>query len=331
MYGYAKKELPSASAIHRYLQTCGFIKTRVPKSDLPQQQAPLVDHPHDLWEMDAQGAVAVQGLGYISMINIKDHKSKAYVGAFPVQVKGGKSQPKTLHYLWALRLAFEEFGLPKAIQVDKDSVFIDTTSKSPIPSAVHLFVLGLGIELRFIDVAPPAKQAMVERAHQTLDKQVLKGKNYSNWQALFANTNQRRKVLNEKYPCRTLARRAPLQAFPDALHSGRTYSVEQEMNLLKINRIEQYLAKCTWFRKVSASKTISLRKIYYLKQATPGTYVQITFCMLNQQLIVRDVNEHLIERIAVDDFAAQLLLRLSRKLLLMTKRKLFKNKTFPLE
>lgn len=77
-YGYAKKELPSASAIHRYLQSCGLIKVRIPKANLPNQQACLAEHPHDLWEMDAQGAVAVQGLGYISMINIlhSTHKCK---------------------------------------------------------------------------------------------------------------------------------------------------------------------------------------------------------------------------------------------------------------
>lgn len=161
-YGYCQSDLPSADSVHRYLKQCGLVKTKLPKSYLPESQSYDVEDFHDLWEMDAQGAVKVTGIGYVSMINIKDVKSKTYVNSFPVQVKCKKSQPKTVHYLWALRLGFEEFGLPKAIKVDKDSVFIDSTSQSPFPSLVHLFLVGLGIELCFIHQAPPAKQAMVE-------------------------------------------------------------------------------------------------------------------------------------------------------------------------
>ena len=330
-FGYSKTDLPSPDAIHRYLQQCGFIKPKVPKGNLPNGRLPLVDDFHDLWEMDAQGAVAVKGIGYISMINIKDTKSKAYIYSFPVQVKGKKSQPKTQHYLWALRLAFEEFGLPKAIQVDKDSVFIDNTSKSPFPSVLRLFLLGLGIELCFIELPPPLKQAMVERSHQTMYKQVLEGKTYQSWHQLFMNTNYRRKVLNEKYPCRTLNKKAPLQAFPKAKDSGRHYSIEQEQELLKTTRIEQYLAKCTWFRKVSSVKTISLGEIYYLKNAQPSTYVQIKFCAQSKKLVFRDVNEQIVKELFVKDFAKKLVKQQTLNQLVAMRKKLLDNKNFPLK
>ena len=111
-YNYSKSDLPSPASVHRYLKQCSFIKAKIPKGHLGENHTPTAYNFHDLWEMDAQGAVLVKGLGYISMINIKDIKSKTYVMSFPVLVKGSKSQPKTNHYLWTLRLAFEEFGLP---------------------------------------------------------------------------------------------------------------------------------------------------------------------------------------------------------------------------
>ena len=330
-FGYPKSDLPTPYSVHRYLRECGFIKSKEPKGNLPNGTLPLVKQVHDLWEMDAQGAVAVDGLAYIAMINIKDAKSKTYIGAFPVQVKGAKSQPKTVHYLWALRLAFEEFGLPKAIQVDKDSVFIDNTSKSAFPSKLRLFLLALGVELCFIELPPPAKQAMVERAHQTLYKQVLEGKTYANWQALFSNTNERRRILNYKYPCRTLGKKAPLQAFPQVAKPQRSYCLEQEPELLKIERVEAFLATCKWFRKVSTVKTLSLGKIHYLKQAKPNTALSITFCNKNKKLIFRDVNELIVQEIDASDFVKKLLNFPPIEEMIDTKRKLFENDKFPLE
>lgn len=328
---YAPKKLPSVNSVHRYLKDCGFINPKIPKSDVPEIKTPLVKACHDLWEMDAQGAVPVSGIGYVSMINIKDSKSKVYVMSFPVQVKSKMSQPKTIHYLWTLRLAFEQFGLPKAMQVDKDSVFIDNTSRSAFPSLIQLFLLGLGIDLSFITVPPPAKQAMVERSHQTLDKQALKGKIYKSWHELFTNTNKRRGILNEKYPCRTLGKRAPMKVYPEAIHSRRPYSIEKETKLLDLNRIEKSLAHYTWYRKISKVKTLSLKKIYYLKGAKPETYVQIKFCATSKKMIFRDVNEQIIEELDTKDFAKSLLKLKTTQALLLMKKKIFKNKNFPLE
>ena len=244
-HGYTKTELPGEAAVNRYLKEQGFIADKIPKGSIPSGNCITpAKRFHDLWEMDAQGTILVKGLGPVSMINIKEAKSKAYCMAFPAQTNGKMSQPKTIDYYWALRLAFEEFGLPRAIQVDKDSVFIDNTSSSPFPSKLQLFLIGLGIQLCFIEVPPPAKQSMVERSHQTLHGQVTKGQEYKTWLAIFKKTNKRRKVMNENYPSRSLGKKAPLELYPKAKHSGRFYSIEQEEQLLDLKRIYSYLAKC---------------------------------------------------------------------------------------
>jgi len=329
---YPCEDLPSADSIHRYLKQEELIPQKIPRGQLLKGQLPKeIKNPHDLWEMDAQGAEYVKGLGYISMINIKDSQTKTYIMSFPVQVSSSKSQPKTAHYLWALRLAFEEFGLPKAIQADKDSVFIDNASKSPFPSRVQLFLTSLGIEFCLIDVPPPAKQAMVERSHQTMQKQVLQGKTYDNWHQLFTNTNKRRKVMNEKYPSRSLNRQAPLQAAPQAKNNSRLYQIGQEKQITQIERIEKFLTQCVWYRKVSNVKTLSLNcKIYYLNKSTSHTYLSIKYCVKHKKLLFHDANEHLIQEILVKDFASQLLEKKTILELLELKKKIFTSKDFPL-
>ena len=331
-YGYSKTKLPSEDAVNRFLKESGFIPPKEPKGFIPSSKcSSAVKRFHDLWELDAQGAIAVEGLGYQAMINIKDVKSKAYCMSFPVQVKGNKSQPKTPHYLWALRLAFEEFGLPKAIQVDRDSVFIDNTSKSPFPSRVQLFLVGLGIELCFIDAPPPQKQSTVERSHQTLDGQVTKGQHYKIWQSLFTKTNERRKVLNEKYPSRSLGKKAPLEKYPKARHAGRFYTIQQEQTMIDMRRIYKFLAQCRWYRKVSKVKTISINAtVYYLKNAKPYSQLQITFCNRTKKLLFRDDKELVVAKLPLKDFSIQKIMGATTQQLISMKNRLFNQEDFPL-
>jgi len=331
-YDYHKDELPGVDAVNRYIKQKGFVKERIPSGKMPLEKCKnKIKHFHDLWEMDAEGAVGVSGLGYVSNINIKDAKSKVHCMAFPVHVKGQMSQPKTDSYLWTLRLAFEKWGLPKAIQVDRDSVFIDNTSKSPFPSKMHLLLIGLGVKLCFINLPPPLKQAMVERSHQTLNKQTIEGQHYDNWKKLFQFTNKRRKRMNEKLPNRSLGGKAPLEAFPTARHCGRHYELAKEEQLIHMGKIYKYLSKCCWYRKISNVKTLSLSgKIYYLKNAKPYEQVQIKFCNRSKKLIFRDAKELFIAKLPLKDFSIQDIMGASAKDLISTKKKLFRLKDFPL-
>jgi len=294
-YNYFESDIPSANSVHRYLKQEGFIKPYIPPGVLPTKTCKEVKEVHQLWEMDAQGATKVSGIGYQATINMKDSLSKKYCMSFPVAVKNGSTQPRTIHYKWAFRLAFIESGLPGMVQVDKDSVFIENASKSPYPSRLHLWLISLGVDLCFINVRPPQKQAMVERSHQTIERQAVKGKHFDTWSALFKNMNKRRKRLNEKYPSRSLGRKAPLEAYPKAKHSGRIYSPKKEYILMDLNRIYDFLTEGKWYRLVSSSRTISLgNQSYYLKHATPKSQIQITFDKETKHLVFHDINEKMI-------------------------------------
>jgi len=212
-YNYSLDQIPQIAAINRYLKEQGYVKAYQPSGEQPISKKcnKLARSPHDLWEMDAKGSLKVKGIGYQVLINIKDIKSRLYCMTFPVSVANSMTQPSTQHYYWALRFAFLQWGLPKRIQVDKDSVFYENKSKSPFPKLFHLWLVGLGIDLCFITQPPPYKNAVVERSHQTLDRQVVKGQSYQDWKQFFLFCNKRRKILNEKLPSKSLGKKAPLQ------------------------------------------------------------------------------------------------------------------------
>lgn len=331
-FGYLPSELPGPSSIHDYLKQEGFIKKKEIKSPLPTPPCPTAKYCHQKWEMDAKGTREVKGIDNQSLINIKDVFSKLYCMSFPVAVKTRSTQPAMIHYKWALRLAFSEVGIPKTIQVDKDSVFLNNNMKSPFPKKLHLWLIALGVELCFIDKPPPAQNSIVERSHQTLFNQAIKEKTYLNWQGFFSFLQQRRKRLNEKYPSRSLGRKAPLQCYPQAKHSGRIYSVEKEAQLLDLKRVHTFLAKCKWYRLIGKStKSVHIGgSVYYVKQVPENRNATITFCNRSKQLLFHDVNEHLLAKHPIRGISIENLLGATAKELIATYKRFFKNKEFPL-
>lgn len=329
-YSYSASDLPSPSSTHNFLKQSGCIKDRAPKSLLPSSKCKPSKQPHEKWELDAKGPVFIKGVGYQALIDVKDVFSKKYCMAFPISVKNKSTQPRTLHYKWTLRFAFVESGLPKVIQVDKDSVFIENSSKSPFPSRLHLWLLALGVELCFIDQPPPVMNSMVERSHQTIHNQALKGKSYKTWGSLFKNINKRRQRLNENYPSRTLGKRSPLQVYPKAKHSGKRYTIKQEAQLLKLKKIHTFLAKGKWYRKVTGSKGVHLgAKRYVLKKAKPHTTVAITFCNRCKKLIFHDVKEQELERHPIKELSIQSLMESTPALLVADYERILKARKFP--
>lgn len=331
-FSYANEKLPSASSINRYLKLGGFIKRREPEGKFPAKPCEKPRSVHQVWEMDAQGATEVKGIGHQATISMKDGLSKKHCMAFPVSVKNQSSQPATSHYKWAFRLAFAESGMPQGVEVDKDSVFIENGSRSPFPSRLHLWLTALGVGLCFIEKAPPAQQATVERSHQTMERQASRGKSFEDWQQFFQHCQKRRRRMNEKFPSRSHGGKAPLQAFPDAAHSGRHYSVEQERQLLDVQRIYTLLSGGKWYRVVSSCKMVSLGgQRYYLKEAVPKSQIQITFCKESNLLIFRNDKEHILDRLPLRGASLEALMESdSCATLIATHEKISSSKDFPI-
>jgi hypothetical protein len=154
-----------------------------------------------------------------------------------------------------LRYGFEQYGLPAWASLDHDSVFYDNTSASPFPTTFHLWLIALGIEVRFIAQPPPAEHSVIERTHQTVAQQAIRGQVFTDNAALQGSLSERLDFLNTRFPSRSLGGQPPLVAHPEARHSGRPYRLEWEEALLDMQRVYDYLAQGRWFRRTSAGRT----------------------------------------------------------------------------
>jgi hypothetical protein len=256
----ADLRLPSRASIAAYIKAYHTPRRYQRHTELAQPRPVRSTQPHEEWELDAQGALRLPGLGSVCVINILDTLSRVIAVSLAV---GPTRAPQTADYQLACRLAFTEFGLPQRITLDHDTCFIESTAPSPFPRRFHLWLVALGIAARFIERPPPQEHSQIERAHLTMMHQALLGELPPTWNALNQHLDARRSFYNQDYPSAALGNRAPLQAYPQARHSGRFYAPHREADLLDLQRVANYLVPHTWYRPVSDSGQVWIHDARY--------------------------------------------------------------------
>lgn len=307
---FAGQSVPSPSSIGRFLRANGLTKRYEPHQELPQEAKP-VGRPHELWEMDAQGQQFIPGVGQVSLINLNDRGSHLRLMSYPCWLgdKRVERHAQTGDYQTALRLAFADWGLPQALQVDHESVFYDNKSKSPFPTRLHLWLLALGVTLHFGRFGQATDQGVTERSHQLWTGQVVQGATFAHWQALYEALYQRRDFLNTRLPCASLANQPPLLAYPQAHHSGRPYRLEWEAALLDLSRIDAYLARGRWFRRVANNGIISLGgTIYYVGSKWKQQQIEVAFDPDSRQFCCADAAAQLLKELPLQGISIESLM-----------------------
>ena len=240
---------------------------------------------HEEWEMDAQGVIDVSTLGQVSIINIVDVRSRLKVESFPCL---DTSHPSTKDYQLVLRRAFLQYGLPERISLDHDSVFYDNASPSPFPTIIHFWLIGLGVDVRFIEDPPPTEHNLIERTHQTMYKQAIVDQTFTDGDALEVRLTERRHFLNHDFLTEALDDRAPLEAYPEAAHSDRLYRPEWEEAMLDLDRVYDYLARGRWFRRASSQGQFSIgAQRYNAGKDFAEQQLEITFDPQTRELVCR--------------------------------------------
>jgi len=110
---------------------------------------------------------------------------------------------------------------------------------------LHLWLIALGIEVRFGRKGRATDRAVIERAHHTVTQQAIVGQKFAHDSALKRALDNRLDFLNWHFPTRSLWGQPPLVAHPKAQHSGRPYHPEWKEAMLDLERVLDYLVKGT--------------------------------------------------------------------------------------
>ena len=127
--------------------------------------------------------------------------------------------------------------MPGQISFDRGTVCFDNPTTAPLPTRRHRWLRALGVQVSFTRVRRPTDHAQVERLQQTMTLQAVLGPAWSDAPALWAGLDTRRTMLTAHIPWRMLGGRAPLQAYPEAAHTGRFYRPDWEAETLDLNRV----------------------------------------------------------------------------------------------
>ena len=286
------KKLPSATTIWRYWRNFG--DRLFPKRDPSRSEIRPSDTPHGVWQMDAKESVQIPGVGLVSFNQARDEFGRITV------MHRVHAEPERARQLARLtsesafhdcRIAFTQWGRPKAIQTDRDTIYVDS-GKSPFPNRIVLWWVGLGIEHRLIPRRTPKRNGTVERSHRTLKERTLENQTFESSAALQKQVDADWHELNHECPSRARGcnGKLPLVAHPELLTSQEPYQPEWESDLFDLKRVDAYLAEFTWVRTCTSVGQLRMRKIRYsLGYAWAHQDVSVIFDTEHRQFVFTQI------------------------------------------
>ena len=173
------KKLPSSTAIWRYWHSFG--NRVLLQRDPSKSKISPSDKPHGVWQMDAKESMQIPGVGIVSFNQARDEFGRVTVmhrvHAEPERAR--KMARMTGEMVFQdCRIAFTQWGMPEAIQTDRDTIYVDS-GQSPFPNRIVLWWVGLGIEHRLIPRRTPKRNGTVERSHRTLLERTLENQEFA--------------------------------------------------------------------------------------------------------------------------------------------------------
>jgi len=259
------KRLPYSTTIWRYW--CSFGERIFLKRDPSRSKVSPSDKPHGVWQMDAKESMQIPGVGLVSFNQARDEFGRVTVmhRVHAEPERGRKLARLSSEMVFRdCRIAFTQWGLPEAIQTDRDTIYVDS-GQSPFPNRIVLWWVGLGIEHRLIPRRTPKRNGTVERSHRTLLERTLENQAFENAAELQKQVDADWHELNHECPskARGCQGKPPLVAHPELLSAHRPYRPEWELELFDLKRVDQYLAEFTWTRTCTSVGQLRMRKVRY--------------------------------------------------------------------
>lgn len=153
----------------------------------------------------------------------------------------------------AFREAFSQWGLPVYMRFDNGRPW--GHPGSAVPTALALWLVGLGIRPLFGRPRQSTDNAVVERCHGVLNGWV-EPHSCADWAELKQRMRYFVTMQREEYPFKENISR--LDYFPSLLLNSRSYHAQQEKEVWKLDAVLDYVATYSFTRTVEKNGRITL-------------------------------------------------------------------------
>ena len=304
--------LPKNTALWSYLHQFGprLLAPRRLFTKRPETKPLRAVTAHQCWEMDFKGEEIVLGCQIVVLpYGLTDEASGAPLlrVIHVLQAKGNHRGLTMRHVQADLRQAFAQWGLPDAIRMDRDPLFIGS-SRFEWPGTLLLWLIGLGVQPIINRAYRPTDNAMIERANRTWQSDVLAGVHFLDLQAVQAASDQALEDRRLTLPSRHSGcdHRPPLEAFPDLVKRRRPYGADQELSLFDLSRVDAYLAQWEWRRQVDSTGKISLaNRNHLIDRRYKGQVVKVRFDPTTREFVCRLVSGDIAARLTLDEVSLE--------------------------
>jgi hypothetical protein len=263
--------------------------------------------------MDFKGDELVPGCQkVISPFGVSDEASGAPLARYLHVLKAkGHRQGLTMRDVQNdLRQVFTQWGLPDAIRMDRDSLFVGST-RLEWPGTLLLWFVGLGVEPLVNRAFRATDNAMVERSHRTWKGDVLVGGSFADLLVLQTCSDQALEDRRCHLPSRHKGcnHRPPVQAYPDLMIPRRPYQVQQERELFARQRVDIYLSQWTWKRQVDSTGKISLaNRNHLVGRSYRGQVVKVRFDPHSREFVCTLVDQTEAARLQLPEVSSDYIL-----------------------
>lgn len=296
--------IPHRTALAAYLARFGA-RLRHPRHHPTQRPAtpPVTppSAPHQCWQADVKGDEPLAGCGLrVAPFLVCDSASGAPLGGqvHAIHSRGNRTGLGMREVQADLRVLFTHWGLPDALRLDRDPLFVGST-RLQWPGTLLLWLIGLGVQPIINRAYRPTDNAIVERNHQTWYAHVLDGQAYPSLEAIQTATEQafadRREQLPSRHP--GCAGRPFQVAFPVLQTPRRPYQAADEAQLFDLARVDAYLAEWRWRRTVDSRGQISLsNRNYRVGSQYQGQSITVQFDPTTRTFVGRQADSQEVGR-----------------------------------
>ncbi len=194
----------------------------------------------------------------------------------------------------SLKRAFERWGQPHYIRFDNGKPWGNPQLR--VPTALALWLVGLGIEPLFGRPRQSTDNAVVERGHGVLNAWV-EPTHCGNHQDLKDGLDKFIHIQREIYPIK--AGKSRMELYPNLSHVMRPYDALQEAQHWSLEKVFQYLTRYTFTRTVEKNGRITVMTSQYsVGRQYRAQKVTVQLDAQQQQWVVKDRFGQIIARFA---------------------------------